>query len=412
MNIQHTSLRYSGLLAFFLSHIAFATCVVNSVPDASIQDVIDAAAPGDTITVSGTCTNTNLVFWKDDITLQGTGIISGDSKTVAPTVLISAKNVNIVGTAPRLRFTLGRNNTIRIDKGASARIVRVNVNSASGDNILVTGKSSAEFQYFNSTSARGTGGRGIMVEDGSYAHLDRVISSGNTGVGLHVDDSRANIIASHFTGNTGGGMRAVNSMVKVGNVKGNPGDVTITNNLGNTAVSIFNSSLSLANTGIYDNHEANTLLMAKESNIMLLGGNTLYLSNQPSGPYRTILLSDSSLIQPREGRNNIEDTMNVPGSPAGLDHGIDASNSTVSLSNINMVGVSFSLIRAGNGSRIFIGVFDQYSGTERVFMDGYINRENGYVYVGNVGASGHMPLCTGVVDYCTDFGAYREFLGD
>ena len=96
-----------GVLSFLPSPASAATTSVDCTADSgALQPAIDAAAPGDTLNVTGTCVG-NFVI-DHDLTLQGTGTLNGNGSGSGVRVIpANANSGELIVTIVDLTITNG-----------------------------------------------------------------------------------------------------------------------------------------------------------------------------------------------------------------------------------------------------------------------------------------------------------------
>jgi hypothetical protein len=163
-------------------------CDKNGGP--SIQDRIDNnAGPGDTIEVSGACTEA-VVLTKDGLRLvgvggtlapNGSGILGGASITApvgaSSTIAVLGRNVRI----ERLTIIGGGSSGVVISRGGSARVLNSVVYGAGRDGIIATRGTYVEVRR---TEVKDNGRYGIFVRNSSSAdiHLNDIHDNLGNGV--------------------------------------------------------------------------------------------------------------------------------------------------------------------------------------------------------------------------------------
>jgi hypothetical protein len=165
------------------------------------------AAPGDTLRLTGQCTETVLIT-TDNLTLTSTSgaIIDGQGAEQAVLTIDGARRVTLQGVTVQhgLYGVLARGgasvsltgvtaieNTaqgLRIDENSTALLTDCSVANSGGSGIWVLRTSSATFQGM--TSSRNNGGNGIRVANTSSAlFLGTISSQDNGGNGIGVDNT-------------------------------------------------------------------------------------------------------------------------------------------------------------------------------------------------------------------------------
>jgi len=156
------------LLAFFLSYPALShgrTISVNCTKGDTIQEAVDKASPGDTISVTGIC-NENVTVKEGLVRLTvnggGTATVEGPDSTAA-TILLRGANITIKG------FTIrGGLNCINPDRGGWGRIENNTIEFCGQHGVAITRNSFA--QIINNT-IRNNGASGILVAASSSARI-------------------------------------------------------------------------------------------------------------------------------------------------------------------------------------------------------------------------------------------------
>jgi parallel beta-helix repeat protein len=223
-------------------------------PDDSLQDAIDAASAGDTITVSGTCAENVLIpLGKDELVLDGggTATINGPNTTTNATVMVRARGVTIKG------FTItGGYDGIWVVFGGNARIEENTVQGAARNGISVGAGSSA--QIINNT-VQSNVSDGIAVNESSAARIG-VLSTFDT-------ETKPNTIQNN--GESGILVTRSSSALIVGN--------TISNNTLDGVKVVRASHADIANNTIDDNKENGIFVsMNSGANLGNDSGDTIY----------------------------------------------------------------------------------------------------------------------------------------
>lgn len=146
----------------------------NTITD--LQNAINAAVPGQTITVTGTCSGTLTVRNEiQRIAISGGGgangaggaIIAGGAST-SPVLNVRGKSIVIQG----LNITGGLRG-IHVNRNSNAVIQNVSVSSASSDGILIDTASFATIlsSTIQSNGAGANGGNGVHISEGGSAHI-------------------------------------------------------------------------------------------------------------------------------------------------------------------------------------------------------------------------------------------------
>jgi hypothetical protein len=189
-------------------------CDKNGGP--SIQDRIDNnAGPGDTIEVSGACTEA-VVLTKDGLRLvgvggtlapNGSGILGGASITApvgaSSTIAVLGRNVRI----ERLTIIGGGSSGVVISRGGSARVLNSVVYGAGRDGIIATRGTYVEVRR---TEVKDNGRYGIFVRNSSSAdiHLNDIHDNGDRNdAGVYISNSSsADIDGNDIHDNLGNGV--------------------------------------------------------------------------------------------------------------------------------------------------------------------------------------------------------------
>ena len=228
------------------------TCPGSNNP---LQDAIDSASAGETITVAGACEGNVLIpVDKDGITLDGggTATINGPNTTTQATVMVRAKGVTVKG------FTItGGYDGLWVVFGGNARIEENTIQGAARNGISVGAGSSA--QIINNT-VQDSASDGIAVNESSAARIgvlstfdtqtypNTIQNSGESGI-LVTRSSSALIVGNTIINNTLDGVRVV---------KASHADIannTIDDNKENGVFVSMNSGVNLGNDlgeSIYD----------------------------------------------------------------------------------------------------------------------------------------------------------------
>ena len=196
----------------------------------ALQRAIDRAAPGDTLTVSGTCyENVSIPAGKDLLTLDGNGIgaVHGPDVTVNTIQLRGPQGITIrrlTISGGRVGIDVSRGATALIDGNtiegtgrngitlgafASANIVNNTIQNNPSQGILVTGNAFGfiGFATADDTTAspnviRNNGNNGISVTFSSSARIAGNTISNNARSGINIDRvSHANVSSNSIDGN-------------------------------------------------------------------------------------------------------------------------------------------------------------------------------------------------------------------
>ncbi len=143
---------------------AQAATVSVTCPGQTIQAAVDAANPGDVINVTGTC-NENVVVRneKSRFVINGGGTATVNGATTAPVFHLKGKGIKVTG------FTItGGLQGVAVSRGANALIDSSNISGAQASGIHVREMS---FATITNNTIHNNGGRGILVHEGSVAHI-------------------------------------------------------------------------------------------------------------------------------------------------------------------------------------------------------------------------------------------------
>jgi nitrous oxidase accessory protein len=236
----------------FWSHAGAATInVVCGSTTTALQNAINSANPGDTVSLTGTC-NENVLVRNDKVRV----FIDGNSAAIVNGAA-SGNTFDIRGKAISVQNLMitGGNNAVHVQRGASAVIHNNIIQNAGnrgilvsdlafavitaneiknnlGDGILVLNSSTAHIG-FNNTSDPAQGnnihdnvGRGIHIAEGSSARIYGNTISNNAADGILVGRlSQANLSSNTINSNANNGVNVTdNSYVQLG--EDNPVDYT------------------------------------------------------------------------------------------------------------------------------------------------------------------------------------------
>jgi parallel beta-helix repeat protein len=190
--------------------VAAGTLTVNCPAD-SLQAAVEAAVPGDTIQVTGTCTESVLIRNEQmRIALDGQNVA-----TISPTSGYAAFTVRGKGIAIR-NFTItgGPGAGIWVNRGSNALIIQNHIHSMGGNGITVNQLS---FAVIRNNNIHGNAGDGILISETSDSRIgfdqnyDSAASpntiQNNGGRGITVSgSSKARIAGNTISGNTGDGI--------------------------------------------------------------------------------------------------------------------------------------------------------------------------------------------------------------
>ncbi len=138
---------------------------IGGTPYASVQAAVDAANPGDTVSISGTPCNENVLIRNDKVRVflvgSGGATITGNSNS--PTLDIRGKAISVSN------FTItGGSNGIEIHRGANAVISSNTIRNAANTGILVY---ELAFAVITNNTVRNNGSHGIGVGGNSNANI-------------------------------------------------------------------------------------------------------------------------------------------------------------------------------------------------------------------------------------------------
>lgn len=249
-------------LLWLLPSVGKAQTSISCGSPGALQAAIDAAAPGATLLVSGTC-NENVVIGEDksDITLdgQGSAIVDGGPAATATsaTIQVRGRGIVIKGFTTPGAITGGRHG-VQVLRGGTALIDGNKIQSTGGNGIFVTQGSSA--RIINNTIENNLSGDGIQVGENSSARIGILAGSdttaspntiqGNGGRGITVSRySNARIVGNTIANNFSDGVRVVrvsHAEISDNEIRGNGGDgIEVGQNSG---VNLGNDT----GTGIFD----------------------------------------------------------------------------------------------------------------------------------------------------------------
>ena len=236
----------SGFLWLLPSVAGAATCspTIGATPYGTVQAAVNAAGSGNTISVSGDCTeNVFIGENKDAITLDGGGsaTITGLFAVIntSPTIQVRGSGIVIKNFAA---ITGGRDG-ILVNMGGAAVILNniIHGNNRHGVNVNESSNARIGFQSVNDTAAspndiHGNGGRGVSVTGSSNARIagNTISNNDDDGVGVF-SVSHADVSDNEISGNLGDGITVgQNSGVNLGNDTGAtmldlPNDSTVNN---------------------------------------------------------------------------------------------------------------------------------------------------------------------------------------
>ena len=200
-------------------------------PTASLQDAINAALPGETIDVTGTCAESLLVRnEKQRITLSGggTATINGPNAN-SPAVNVRGKGILIQGF-----IITGGSDGIEVNRGSNAVINSNVVQNTGGRGIAVD---QLAFSVITNNTIQNNPEAGILVDESSTARIGfnldtETTASPNTiqsnGIGIAVmNNSSARIVGNTISANSGDGIfvtRDSQADIASNAIDGNGGD--------------------------------------------------------------------------------------------------------------------------------------------------------------------------------------------
>lgn len=195
---------------FMISLAAEAATINVACPGQTIQAAVDSGAPGDIISVSGSCSENVLIRnEKQRLTLinNGAATISGPNNS-SPTVNVRGKGIQIQG------FTItGGRDGVEVNRGSNAIITGNTITGTGRHGVLVDQLSFAVI--IGNTIQNNLNGSGIVVSENSIArvgfNLDSDVAAtpntiqGNGKGGIVVSrTSSARIVGNNILSNTGG----------------------------------------------------------------------------------------------------------------------------------------------------------------------------------------------------------------
>jgi parallel beta-helix repeat protein len=218
-------------------------------PTASLQDAVNAALPGQTVLVGGTC-NENVLIRneKQRVTIDGSGGGVGTKATINAPGGSPGLNVRGKGIVIQNFIISGGNDGVVVNRGSNAVLNNNVIQSTGGDGVRVEQLSFAVLTNntiannpgdgvsvednstarigFNADSdtvasinvIQNNGGRGIKVDNGAHARIIGNTISGNNQQGIAVErDSSADIASNVINGNQADGIKVEsNSFVMLG----------------------------------------------------------------------------------------------------------------------------------------------------------------------------------------------------
>ena len=194
---------------FLISLAAEAATINVACPGQTIQAAVDSAAPGDTVAVTGTCSENVLVRnEKQRITISGSGASVNGPNAASPTFNIRGKGIVLTG------FTItGGRDGVQINRGSNA-VVQGNIIQGTGRHGILVDQLAFGVITLN-TIQNNLNGSGIVVSENSIARIgfnnDSDVSAspntiqGNGRGGIVVSrTSSARIVGNNILSNTGG----------------------------------------------------------------------------------------------------------------------------------------------------------------------------------------------------------------
>jgi hypothetical protein len=241
-----TSLMSAGAADVFVSKYAAGPIFVNCPTD-SLQTAINLAGPGQTIIVSGTCSENLLIRnEKQRITIDGGGTATISASNGSPALNVRGKgiliqNFTITGGSVGVYINRGSNavlntnviqnsngNGVVVDELAFAVLTNNTIQNHQGAGIFVSEHSTARIGFnadsdtVASPNVITNNGLGITIANGSSARIVGNTIDSNTGDAVQVlRDSYAEISSNQIFTNGGDGIElGENSMVQLGEDSG------------------------------------------------------------------------------------------------------------------------------------------------------------------------------------------------
>ena len=220
------------------------TVMIGGTAFGSVQAAVNAANPGDTVSVSGTPCNENVLIRNDKVRVflvgSGGATITGNSNS--PTFDIRGKAISVSG------FTItGGSNAIEIHRGANAVINSNTIQNAANTGILVYelafavitnntiknhgsngigvgGNSNANIGFNNASDAsaspntiQSNGNRGISIEGFASARIvgNTINLNGSDGIGI-AGFSYADVASNNINVNAGNGILVAGGIASLG----------------------------------------------------------------------------------------------------------------------------------------------------------------------------------------------------
>ena len=179
-----------------------------SCSNASLQQALEGAASGDTVSVTGTC-NENVLVRNDKVRVfldgGGTAVINGSDPS-RPAIDIRGKAVSIQGLA-----ITGGSNGIVVQRGANAVINNNMIDGTGGPGVLVNQQA---FAVLTNNTIQNNAAEGVYVGEGSAAHIGfnsgiETTASSNTiqfngGSGITIAGSSSARVVGNMIHNNGG----------------------------------------------------------------------------------------------------------------------------------------------------------------------------------------------------------------
>ena len=187
-----------------------AGLLVISCPTASLQDAVNAALPGETINVTGTCSENVLISnEKQRILIDGnsTATISGPANS-SPTLNVRGKGITLQNST-----ITGASDGIVVNRGSNAVINNNTIHNTGGSGVIVD---ELAFASMTNNIIQNNPEAGILIDEGSTARIGfnldiETLASANTiqsnALGIAVRNrSSARIVGNAISGNTGDGI--------------------------------------------------------------------------------------------------------------------------------------------------------------------------------------------------------------
>jgi hypothetical protein len=180
-------------------------------PAASLQDAINAALPGETINVTGTCSENILVRnEKQRITING----GGNATIQAPSNSSAAVNIRGKGILMQGFTIRGGNGGVAVNRGSNA-VLHNNIIELTGGNGVTIEQMA--FAVLTNNTIQNNPGAGVLVQEASTARIgfnadNDAVASANTiqnnvlGGLIVANGSSARIIGNTISGNMGDGV--------------------------------------------------------------------------------------------------------------------------------------------------------------------------------------------------------------